>query len=56
MAKVSPYHTDSAENTPEHRAVHHDHDNCPNGKQIQAKHRVNGTGGKPRCKECIKLD
>ena len=55
MAKVSPYHTNSLEYPPEHRNVHHDHDDCYDGKRIQAKHRESGTGGKPRCKVCIDL-
>ena len=55
MAKVDPYHTNSVEYPPEHRNVHHDHDNCPAGKTILPKHRENGKGGKDRCKECIKL-
>jgi hypothetical protein len=55
MAKVSPYHTDSEEYEPKHREVYHDHDDCYEGKKIQAKHRKNGTGNKPRCKVCINL-
>ena len=55
MAKVPAYHTNSIETPPEHRNVHHDHDDCPDGKRILARHRENGDGGKPRCKECIKL-
>jgi len=55
MTKVKPYHTNSIEEPPRHREVHHDHDNCPDGKRIMAKHMEQGTGGKPRCKECIKL-
>ncbi len=55
MAKVSPYHTSSMEYPQERRNVHHDHDNCHDGKQIKPQHRLNGTGGKHRCKECIKL-
>ena len=54
MAKVSPYHTNSTEYPPEHRYVHHDHDNCPDGKRIEPKYRLNGNGDKPRCTECIK--
>jgi hypothetical protein len=53
--KVALYHTTSMEYMPEHRNVHHDHDNCPNGKRILLRHRVSGTGNKPRCKVCIKL-
>jgi len=55
MAKVPAYHTNSPEYPPKHREVYHDHDNCPDGKRIQAKHRENGTGGKLRCDECKKL-
>jgi hypothetical protein len=53
--KVNPYHTNSSEAPPSHRAVHHDHDDCFEGKKIERKHRESGTAGKPRCKECIKL-
>jgi hypothetical protein len=53
--KVLPYHTNSLEYPPEHRNVYHDHDDCPDGKRILLRHRVNGTGGKPRCMKCIEL-
>jgi hypothetical protein len=53
--KVLPYHTNSLEYPPEHRRVYHDHDNCPDGKRILPQHRMNGTGSKDRCKECVKL-
>ncbi len=55
MAKVSPYHTNSQEYPPSHRNVHHDHDDCPDGKRIKREHRENGTGNKPRCDACIRL-
>ena len=55
MAKCAAYHTDSLEYPPSHREVYHDHDNCQYGSRIKAEHRLSGTGGKPRCKECIKL-
>jgi hypothetical protein len=55
MAKVFPYHTNTVEYPPEHRNVHHDRDNCKDGKQIKLEHRLSGTDGKPRCKECIRL-
>lgn len=55
MAKVSPYHTNSPEYPPSHREVYHDHDNCQTGKQIKPQHKEQGTGGKLRCKDCIKL-
>ena len=55
MAKVAPYHTSSPEYPPTHREVHHNHDNCPDGKRIKPEHRLSGAGGKPLCKECAKL-
>jgi hypothetical protein len=53
MSRVSPYHTNSTDYPPEHRHVHHDYDDCPDGKRIKPEHRASGTGNKPRCKECI---
>ena len=53
MAKVPAYHTDSEEYS--HRDVYHNHDDCPDGKQIQAKHWKSGDGNRPRCKKCIDL-
>ena len=55
MAKVPPYHTNSEESPPEHREVYHDHDDCYEGKKIEAKHWESGTGGKERCWVCISL-
>jgi hypothetical protein len=55
MSKVSAYHTNSSEYPPTHREVYHDHDDCKYGKEIKPQHKMNGTGGKPRCKECQKL-
>jgi hypothetical protein len=55
MAKVDAYHTDSEEYEPKHREVYHDHDNCSDGKKIEAKHRKSGTGGKKLCKVCADL-
>jgi hypothetical protein len=55
MTKVPAYHTNSLEYPPAHRNVHHDHSDCPDGKRILPRHREDGTGMKPRRKECIKL-
>jgi hypothetical protein len=46
------HHTDSMDYPPGHRNVHDDNHRCPDGKQIKQKHRVMGTGGKPRCRSC----
>ena len=53
---VQAYHTNSIENPPLHRNVHHNKITCPDGKRIQAVHRLIGTGNKPLCKECPKVD
>jgi hypothetical protein len=55
MGPDPAYHTNSVEYEPKHREVYHDHNNCPDGKRIKDEHREQGTGNKPRCKECIKL-
>lgn len=49
------YHTDSPEYPPSHRNVHHDHNDCPDGKRIKTENRKYGTGGKPLCDACKKL-
>lgn len=55
MSKVDPYHTNSPEEPPSHRNVHHDHDDCHDGRAIKRDHKDPGTGGKPLCKVCSKL-
>jgi competence protein ComGC len=53
--KISPYHSTSTEDLQRQRYVHHDHGNCPDGKRIKSYNKRAGTGGFPRCDECIKL-
>lgn len=55
MSKVQAYHTTNMEYPPSHREVYHDHDDCQYGKAIKPVDRQSGTGGKQRCKECIRL-
>ena len=43
---MAKYHTNSTEYPPSHRNVHHDHEDCKDGKRILPKHRVDGTGNK----------
>ncbi len=47
--KVSTYYS-SNNSDPD---VHHDHSDCPTGQQIPASNKLYGTGGYPRCKQCI---
>jgi hypothetical protein len=50
--KVSPYHSSN----PSDPDVHHDHSDCPTAQQIPERNKVSGTGGFPRCKQCIAKD
>ena len=45
---VGPYYSTN----PSDPDVHHTHDDCPSGKQIPPRNRVNGTGGRRLCKTC----
>jgi len=36
--------------------VHHDNTRCGPGSEIPPHNRVQGTSGKPLCKDCAKLD
>ena len=36
--------------------VHHDNTKCTEGNNIEPQHLRQGTGGKPLCKHCEKLD
>lgn len=47
--KVSSYHSSN----PSDPDVYHDHSDCPTGQQIPERNKVSGTGGFPRCKQCI---
>lgn len=48
MAKVPAFHS-KAPNDPK---VYHDDSTCTEGNNIEAKNKVPGTGGYPRCKNC----
>ena len=48
MAKVAPFHSIKQD-------VHHDNSSCTEGNNIEKENRREGTGGKPKCKNCQKL-
>jgi hypothetical protein len=53
MAFCDPYHTNSDEYPND---VHHNRDDCYEGKKIKDKHRIeNSTGNKPLCKICKEI-
>lgn len=37
------------------RKVYHDNTSCTEGNNIEDRNRVDGTGGRPRCKRCDEL-
>ena len=48
MAKVAAFHSKLESD----RKVYHDSNLCTEGNNIEAKNRVAGTGGRPRCERC----
>jgi hypothetical protein len=49
MPKTSPWYSEKENH-------HHDNTKCGPGSEIPAHNRKAGTGGKPLCKDCAKLD
>lgn len=49
MPKKAPWHSIK-------QSVHHDNTNCNTGNNIEKENLRQGTGGKPLCAECAKLD
>jgi hypothetical protein len=49
MPKINPFHSVK-------ELRHHDNSRCGPGSEIPAHNRVGGTGGKPLCKDCVKLN
>ena len=49
MTKVAPFHS-----LKENR--YHDNNHCGPGSEIPAHNRVSGTGNKPLCADCAKLN
>ena len=49
MATTSPWHSIK-------QHVHHNNTNCNTGDNIEKENHKNGTGDKPICEECKKLN
>ncbi len=49
MSKKSPWHSIK-------QSVHHDNTECNTGNNIESENLRQGTGGKPLCQECARLD
>jgi len=52
MAKVAPFHSVKP-NTPQ---VYHNNDACTEGNNIEKENLRSGTGGRPLCHHCARLD
>jgi hypothetical protein len=37
------------------RKVYHDETRCTEGNNIEARNRVAGTGGRPKCNRCVEI-
>lgn len=49
MAKVDPFHSKKEDR-------HHNNDKCGPGSEIPPHNRIDGTGSKPLCDDCRKLN
>lgn len=51
MATVPAFHSKLPSDNP----VYHDNDKCTEGNNIEKRNRVSGTGGRPKCEHCKRL-
>lgn len=52
MAKKPPWHSKREID----RKVYHDDDKCTEGNNIESYNRVAGTGNRPKCEHCQRLN
>lgn len=50
--KTKPWHS----RKPNTRNVYHDNTTCTEGNNIETYYRTEGTGGRPKCEHCQRLD
>jgi hypothetical protein len=51
MTRRAPWHSERLGDL-----VYHDNERCAEGKGVPALYRGEGTGGRPLCKTCARLD
>ncbi len=51
MPKISPWYSTRPGET-----VHHDNTKCTEGNNIESYYKKSGTGGRPLCNHCSRLD
>jgi hypothetical protein len=56
MAYVDPFYSANEEAKPADARRWHDQSDCGLAKEIPKGDRSPGTGGYPRCEECVSLD
>lgn len=49
MPQVAPWNSKKEQ-------IHHNNTNCNTGNNIEVENKQSGTGGKPLCKECERLN
>lgn len=50
--KTNPWHSKKESD----RKVYHDNTKCTEGNNIENENRREGTGGRPRCNHCERID
>lgn len=50
--KTNPWHSKKETD----RKVYHDNTSCTEGNNIEKENRQSGTGSRPRCEHCERLD
>ena len=50
--KTNPWHSKKETD----RKVYHDNSSCTEGNNIEKENRQSGTGSRPRCEHCQRLD
>jgi len=51
-----PFHATAAEYKKEQASFYHEQSECSEAKKIKSRHRIDGAGGRTRCKECERID
>lgn len=54
MAKTKPWHT--IKKDPRKKDVYHNDTSCTEGNNIERENRREGTGGRPLCEHCERLN
>ena len=56
MAVLFPFHATFVDYTDAQCRVYHDRSECAEAKKILTLHRIDGSGGRQRCKQCGRIE